>query len=112
MLGFRGTEDLGDGLQALFHLESGFEGPKGSSGTNAFTFNRRSIVGLKSAKLGTFTMGRNQPLADALWAIDPTGQQFIGSATLVRGRNWQGTPICFLMRHRIGVASMSKWSRP
>lgn len=88
MFGLRGTEDLGGGLKGLFQLESGFGATKGRTNGDAL-FNRRAYVGLQGG-MGTLTMGKNQPLADAVWALDPTGQQFIGSATLVRGRNWQG----------------------
>lgn len=90
MLGLRGVEDLGDGLQAFFNLEGGFGAANGASGDNGFHLNRRSLVGFRAASWGTLTIGKNQPVADALWAIDPTGQQYIGSATLVRGRNWPG----------------------
>lgn len=89
MFGFRGTEELGDGLQAIYQLESGFSAARGQTNGTAL-FNRRSFVGLQSKDWGTLKLGKNQPIADALWAIDPTGQQFIGSATLVRGRNWMG----------------------
>ncbi|MCY1210586.1 Outer membrane porin protein [compost metagenome] len=88
MFGLRGNEDLGGGLKALFQLESGFGAIKGRTNGDAL-FNRRAYVGVQGG-WGTLTMGKNQPLADALWALDPTGQQFIGTATLVRGRNWQG----------------------
>lgn len=89
MFGLRGTEDLGDGWQTIFQLESGFSAARGQSNSTAL-FNRRAFVGLHSLDWGTLTLGKNQPIADALWALDPTGQQFIGSATLVRGRNWIG----------------------
>jgi general bacterial porin, GBP family len=53
---FRGTEDLGSGLSALFHLESGFSADTGT--TAARFFNRGSYVGLSSKDLGTLTLGR------------------------------------------------------
>ncbi|MEJ8858501.1 porin [Variovorax robiniae] len=56
-LGYRGVEDLGDGLGAVFGLESGFSLDTGA--TNATTyFNRGSYVGLVSKSLGTLTVGR------------------------------------------------------
>lgn len=54
---FRGTEDLGSGLSALFHLENGFSADNGSVNATRF-FNRGSYVGLSSKELGTLTMGR------------------------------------------------------
>lgn len=88
MLGFKGQEDLGGGLKALFLLESGFSLDDARFNGPGF-FNRRSFVGLQSG-WGTLKMGKDMPISDAHWALDPTGQQFIGSATLVRGRNWGG----------------------
>jgi general bacterial porin, GBP family len=56
-LGYRGAEDLGDGLAAVFGLESGLSLDTGA--TNATTyFNRGSYVGLASRNLGTLTLGR------------------------------------------------------
>ena len=89
MLGFMGDEDLGGGLKALFRMEAGFDATKGALNGDAF-FNRRSYVGLSSKGWGTLTLGKNLFLSNDVWSLDPTGQQFIGSATLVRGRNWQG----------------------
>lgn len=59
-LGFRGTEDLGGGLQALFNLESGFDVDTGANqtlGTGSF-WARRSVVGLKGP-FGEVTLGRD-----------------------------------------------------
>ncbi|MDA8449311.1 porin [Acidovorax sp. NCPPB 3859] len=88
MIGFRGKEDLGGGLSAVFNLEGGFSATKGTTGS-AF-FNRRSLVGLSSASWGTLMFGKNLFNSNDVWNIDPTGQQFMSSATLVRGRNWPG----------------------
>jgi predicted porin len=54
-IGFRGTEDLGDGLRALFTIESSVGVDVGSSGTPFW--GRQSFVGL-SGSLGTVTLGR------------------------------------------------------
>lgn len=56
-LGFRGTEDLGGGLSALFTLESGFNIDTGTN-TSPVYFNRQSFVGLSSRSLGRLTLGR------------------------------------------------------
>lgn len=89
MLGFKGSEDLGDGLKANFLLESGFGLKSGTTNGNAF-WNRRSYVGLSDPKWGSIRVGKNLLISNDVWFLDPTGQQFVGSATLVRGRNWQG----------------------
>lgn len=89
MIGFKGAEQLGGGLQALFLLESGFDATKGVT-NGAALFNRRAYVGLADAGWGNLKLGKNLAIANDVWFLDPTGQQFIGSATLVRGRSWQG----------------------
>lgn len=87
MLGFKGVEDLGGGMSALFVLEGGFDLATGSTGGNLF--NRRSYVGIQDS-WGKLVAGKNLAISNDVWYLDPTGQQFIGTSTLVRGRNWQG----------------------
>jgi predicted porin len=54
--GFRGTENLGNGLQALFTVESGFNVDDGTLKKSTTIFNRRAVVGL-SGGFGTVTLG-------------------------------------------------------
>jgi len=54
--GFRGSEDLGGGLSAVFQLENGFDGFTGNGSGRAF--NRQAKMGLSSKTLGTLTLGR------------------------------------------------------
>ena len=56
-IGFRGTEDLGNGVSALFTLETGFRLDTGEVDSAGTIFNRQAFVGLKS-KAGTLTIGR------------------------------------------------------
>lgn len=64
--GFRGTEDLGGGLRALFTLESGYNLDTGANTSTTF-FNRQSFMGLSSSSLGTLTLGRQYtPIYDNL----------------------------------------------
>lgn len=56
-LGFRGNEDLGDGLQAVFTLEMGLSMDTGNMGQGNRLFGRQASVGLKGA-FGTVTLGR------------------------------------------------------
>jgi predicted porin len=88
MFGFKGTEELGGGLKALFLLESGFSTPQGATNSAAL-FNRRAYVGF-SGSAGNLKLGKNLFISNDVWFLDPTGQQFMGTATLVRGRNWPG----------------------
>ncbi|MRV75024.1 porin [Duganella sp. FT92W] len=56
-IGFRGTEDLGNGLQAVFTLENGLALDTGTTGQGGRLFGRQASVGLKGA-WGTLTLGR------------------------------------------------------
>lgn len=56
-IGFKGTEDLGNGLQAFFVLENGFGPDTGAAGQGGRLFGRAANVGLKGA-WGTLTLGR------------------------------------------------------
>jgi predicted porin len=57
-MGFRGSEDLGGGLSAIFTLEQGIILDTGALGQGGLAFGRQSWVGLKDVKLGTLTLGR------------------------------------------------------
>ncbi|MCA1245689.1 porin [Massilia sp. MS-15] len=56
-IGFRGSEDLGSGLAAVFALESGFNPDTGVSGQGGRLFGRQAWVGLKGS-WGTLQVGR------------------------------------------------------
>jgi predicted porin len=60
-IGFRGTEDLGNGLQAFFVLENGFGPDTGVAGQGGRLFGRAAQVGLKG-KWGTLTLGRQNTM--------------------------------------------------
>ncbi|SAL44246.1 porin [Caballeronia peredens] len=65
-IGFKGSEDLGGGLKAIFQLESGVELENGQYSDSAREFNRAAFVGL-SSRYGTLTLGRQKtPLFDML----------------------------------------------
>lgn len=57
-LGFRSTEDLGNGLKATIWLEGKLDGNDGTVGSQDLLFSRESSVSLSSQTLGTITMGR------------------------------------------------------
>jgi len=61
--GLRGKEDLGDGLYAVFQLESGFDSRNGSSLQNNRLFGREATVGLGSAEWGEIRLGRQYNVA-------------------------------------------------
>lgn len=71
-LGFKGTEDLGGGLNAIFTLENGFNTDNGTLGQGNRLFGRQAWVGLSSNSLGSIKLGRQQTaLYFAADAIDP-----------------------------------------
>lgn len=68
-LGFRGVEDLGDGLKAFFQLEAGVAPDSGSAGgstslnsSGSSFFNRGAYVGLSHAAYGEIRLGRQETL--------------------------------------------------
>ena len=56
-IGFKGTEDLGGNLKAVFTLENGFAPDTGVQGQGSRLFGRQASFGLQSP-YGTFTFGR------------------------------------------------------
>jgi predicted porin len=56
-LGFKGTEDLGDGLSAFFVLENGYNMDTGTAGQGGRLFGRQAVVGLRGAA-GSISLGR------------------------------------------------------
>jgi predicted porin len=75
--GFRGTEDLGNGLKAVFNLEAGTSIDTGAG--DSALFGRRAVVGLEGG-FGLVTLGREySPVASVAAATDAFGQGFYGS---------------------------------
>jgi len=67
-IGFKGVEDLGGGLSAVFNLETGFKNDTGAlddSKTTNTLFRRKSVVGLAGG-FGTVLLGRQTDFADAV----------------------------------------------
>lgn len=84
-LGFKGTEDLGGGLSAIFTLENGFNVDDGTLGQGGRIFGRQAWVGL-SGGFGAVKLGRQQtPLYHALLAVDPFAINLAGNAQAVFG---------------------------
>lgn len=95
-IGFRGTEDLGAGLQASFWLEAGMDmdvGTGAASNTNnqasgatsvgGLTFNRRSTLGL-SGGFGEVRFGRDYtPQFINIVRNDPFGVTGVGTSRLL-----------------------------
>jgi GBP family porin len=56
--GVTGTENLGNGLSAIFTLENGFSGTTGAFTTGGRMFGRQAFVGLSDRRYGSLTLGR------------------------------------------------------
>jgi predicted porin len=77
---FEGTEDLGDGLRAIFKLDSGFNVDSGTIGFGGTFFGREAMVGL-AGRFGELRMGRNYiPMDDMTGGLDPFYFQGIGAS--------------------------------
>jgi general bacterial porin, GBP family len=76
-----GNEDLGNGLQTLFKLESGFLSGTGAmtnerlpATSGSFLFDRGAWVGLKQNDYGTLSFGRHYtPFVEVLYQSDASG---------------------------------------
>lgn len=72
--GFRGTEDLGGGLKAMFNLEAHFYADTGAGQGPGIMFRRQSNVGFSSVGMGTVMLGvQYSPAVLAFAATDPRG---------------------------------------
>ncbi|MDR2165110.1 MAG: porin [Zoogloeaceae bacterium] len=77
-LGFRGTEDLGNGLKALFTLEAGFKADDGEHAQGGRLFGRQAYLGLTGG-FGTVIAGRlYAPRYSLLSSLDPFGGASVG----------------------------------
>jgi predicted porin len=85
-LGFRGVEQLGNGLNAHFQLESGFKSSTGElDNTNNVLFNRTASVGLGGA-WGSLDAGRQYTIGFKTEKfLDPFNHNYTGIVPLSSG---------------------------
>jgi len=88
-IGFKGVEDLGGGLSAVFNLETGFNNDNGAlngqdSATSNNLFRRKSVVGLAGG-FGSVLVGRQTDWADTISAY--TAVNDFGGVTQNSGSN-------------------------
>lgn len=77
-LGFKGSEDLGGGMAAVFLLENGFQADTGALGQGGLLFGRQAYVGLQTGA-GTITIGRQYtPQYLTVAGVDPFGSGYAG----------------------------------
>lgn len=78
-IGFKGTEDLGGGLSALFTIENGFKADDGTADQGGALFGRQAFVGLQGG-FGTVKLGRQyNPLYNVQIATDPFSNGMAGA---------------------------------
>lgn len=78
-LGFKGSEDLGGGLSAIFTLENGFAADNGTLQQGSRLFGRQAFVGLQG-NFGAVKFGRQYtPMHLALDSVDPFHTGFAGN---------------------------------
>ena len=81
-IGFKGVEDLGNGLKAVFVLERGFAV---DTGADAAGFNRQAYVGL-SGSYGTVVGGKvYTPYYTLVSGLDPFADGTVGTYHNVKG---------------------------
>lgn len=77
-LGFKGTEDLGNGMTAFFDIQNGFQADTGALGQGGLMFGRQAFVGVGGG-FGSVRLGRQYtPVDDTVGAADPFGNGFAG----------------------------------
>lgn len=90
-LGFKGTEDLGGGLSAIFQLENGFSADTGALGQGGLLFGRHAWVGLTGG-FGTVKIGRQiLPVYDNADIFDPFADALAGDTA--RMFNYSGNRV-------------------
>lgn len=85
-IGFKGVEDLGNGLKAEFTLEQGFDSDNGDAANGDRQFSRLSFVGLNGG-FGKVRLGRqNTQVKDMLGQVDPFGAAgIVNSVDFING---------------------------
>ena len=84
-LGFRGTEDLGGGLSAGFHLETGISVDTGATANSTLFWDRRSTVSLAGG-FGEVRAGRDFVPTYTAWVRhDPFAFVGVGASSVLLG---------------------------
>lgn len=90
-LGFKGAEDLGGGLSAIFQLENGFNLDTGGLAAANTLFNRQAWVGVASG-FGTIKAGRQfTPVYANLGTFDPFGNALAGDSARIFNTEYEGS---------------------
>jgi predicted porin len=80
-IGFKGSEDLGNGMSAFFTLETGVKVDTGELDATNTIFNRQAFVGLKT-RAGSIALGRQYTPYHLMLTqvVDPFGTGYAGTS--------------------------------
>jgi predicted porin len=85
-IGFKGSEDLGGGVSAVWQIEQQIDIDGGSGSTHTTFAGRNSFLGLKSDAAGTILLGRHDtPYKEATRHMDVFGDQMADNRSLLGG---------------------------
>ncbi|MGV8992059.1 MAG: porin [Thiobacillus sp.] len=102
-IGFKGSEDLGGGLNAIWQVETQINGDAGSSTSGAFNSQRDTFVGLKGG-FGTFRLGYfDTPTKQLSRKLDMFNNKIGDSRNLLRGNGTTGGGSAWEERFSNGV---------
>lgn len=92
-IGFKGTEDLGNGLKAFFQLEAGVSADTGAAGSGSSFFSRGAYLGLSHKTLGEIRLGRQETLSreNNVKINDITGENSLTVNETLQDRNGRNT---------------------
>ncbi len=98
-IGFKGMEDLGNGMAANFQVEEGFDIDGGASATTGSTLtSRNTYVGLSGKSWGEFRLGRHDtPYKIATRNLD------VFADTMGDNRNIMGQPLFDIRANNMGA---------
>ena len=89
-LGFRGQEDLGGGLNAVFQLEgvASVDDGTGAAAGGGFMFNRNTYVGLEDKRFGSLQLGVNDTIlknyGDTIGLLGVSSGTFMSTSSVFR----------------------------
>jgi predicted porin len=118
-LGFKGAEDLGNGLKAIFEIEYGLKMDEGTTSSTTWG-NRHSYVGL-TGNFGTVVGGRLDGVRYNIWGkYDPFANGTVGNMTQITAQvdradnaiayispSWNGLTLTLAYSTNIGQSGAS-----
>lgn len=114
LFGIKGSEDLGGGMSAYFHLENGYVVNTGEQASSTSFFNRASYIGFKDNEYGALELGKQWNLMfQELLDFDATsmGQYSLLSTTLFpASTDWPNNSIKYISPSYRGLTGYAEYS--